>query len=635
MSNFINIQFEQYKPPTFKEVKSGSIVLYGDKPGKPYPDYLIDLYEQSTNHKAVVDAKVRYTTGGGWTVDTSRMNIQDEAVYLSKLKSINEQGESLNDLTEKISLDFQLFNAFAIEVIYNKAKTKWVNLNYVPISRIRAYKTDSGDIKYVHLTDWRNVTKYEAAKQFGELRGFKEWYGFGTRKNPGDSELLYYRGFRPIKSGELDVYAVPYYSGAIPWIELDVRTGIFHLNNIKNNFTAGTVISFFNGDPTPEQKEEIEAAIKNKFSGDNAEDSGGIMLVFNKPGTDGVTVQKLNAGDMDKMYLQVAEFARQGIMTSHNINPILAGINTAGALGQRNEAEFMFDMFNMTYVRPIREQVFERTVNALMEFNGLKPMYKLNEVKPFGIILSEQFISANLPPDIRTKLAADYVGINIEAERQKMTFSSDEDIFLTMAGEEAGEELDSYEVVLNQQGRPVYSDSDYKAMYLAKVLDVELTGLDADILAAIKDNPKITPFELAQAFGENEKDIEKRIERLKEVKVLVGDEGSLKISKAGDATIKDQDLEVDIRVMYKYALSPTAPKLSPGGQSRDFCIKMMNRSATQRFTRDQIDGITPSDAAPGNGSPWLYRGGFYNNPKTGETTPFCRHIWMAVVERKK
>lgn len=634
MSDIINIRFEQYKPPTFKEAKSGSIVLYGDKPGNPYPDYLINLYEQSTNHKAVVDAKVRYTTGGGWTVDTMRMPLVEEAVYLDKLKRINEAGESLDDLTEKISLDYQLFNAFAIEVIYNKAKTKWAALNYVPLSRIRAYKTDSGDIKYVHLTDWRNVSKYEAAKNFGKTRDFREWYGFGTRKNPGDSELLYFRGFRPIKSGELDVYAIPFYSGAIPWIELDIRTGLFHLNNIKNNFTAGTIINFFNGDPTPEQKASMESAIKEKFTGDNADESGGIMLVFNKPGTDAVSIQKLQAGDMDKLYLQVAEFARQGIMTAHNINPILAGINTPGALGQRNEAEFMFEMFNSTYVQPIQEQVFEKTINGLMEFNGLKPMFKLKDVKPFGMVFTEAFIEANLPTDIKAKLAADYVGVDIDVERKKMMFSAEYKHPFDGVEFERAEDyeiLAQFDIQYDDEGYPVTRDRDFKGMHFAKVLDVELTGLDAEIIGAIKKSPEILPEQLAEALGEDVDTINKRLDTLKELKVISGELGKLNVTKVGEATVKEQDLQVDIQVKYKYEEIAGIPKAKGG--SRDFCKHLMQRNALYSF--DQINNLKVSEDAPGNGSPWIYRGGWYNNPRNGEITPYCRHKWVAVVVRKK
>jgi DNA-binding Lrp family transcriptional regulator len=337
---------------------------------------------------------------------------------------------------------------------------------------------------------------------------------------------------------------------------------------------------------------------------------------------------------MDKLYLQVADFARQGIMTAHNINPILAGINTPGALGQRNEAEFMFDMLNMTYIQPIKEGVFEKCINTLMEFNGMKPMYKLKDVKPFGIELSENFIQANLPADIKTKLAADYVGIDIASEREKMMFKEEKDPFDNIIGEDINkfEILAEFNIDFNEEGRPIKLDRDYKGLHFAKVLEAEIGGLDADIIGAVKDNPKISPFEIAQALGESENLIREHLDRLQELKVIVGKEGSLKISKLGEATINEQDVKVDIRVMYKYDLSPTAPALVKGGRSRDWCIKMMNKNAL--YTREQIDGVSKSPDAP-NGSAWFYRGGYYNNPKLKEITPFCRHIWKAVVVRVK
>jgi hypothetical protein len=32
---------------------------------------------------------------------------------------------------------------------------------------------------------------------------------------------------------------------------------------------------------------------------------------------------------------------------------------------------------------------------------------------------------------------------------------------------------------------------------------------------------------------------------------------------------------------------------------------------------------------------WDYRGGYYTNPNTGETEPYCRHIWKAITKIKR
>lgn len=629
-SNIVHINFSQYKPPMFKEAKAGSLVLYGKSANDLYPDYLIDLYNESTNHKAVIDAKIRYTTGGGWTVDTIGMDIATRAIYEDKMRKINEQGDSLTDLTNKISPDFQIFNAFAIEVVYNKSRSKWVSLNYIPISRIRAYKTESGEIKYIHLTDWKGVNSYDKAKEIGKDRDFREWSAFGSNEKPDASELFYYRTFRPIKSGEVDVYAVPSYSAAIPWIELDKRTGYFHLNNIKNNFTAGTIINMFNGDPTPEQKEEIERGLKEKFAGDNADDTGGIMLVFNKQGSDAPTVTRLQAGDMDKMYLQVAEFARQGILTIHNMHSVLAGIATAGALGQRNEIETAYELFYSTYIVPVKEQVFERSINHLMRYNGLEPKYKLRDVKPLNFIFSESTITQYTPRDVMSSLIEKQLGVDFSDIQQKLSFSKAEKNPFDGLGEVFSDEdiLGEYGVTLNADGYPEESEMQFKSMHMAKILDIKLTGLDAEILAAIKSNPKISVKELAEALKQTEAVITEKLNRLIEVKALTGELGNLKISKIADNTLKEEDVTLEIAVRYKYD-GPFDSK------NRTWCRDMMLKTNTGvLYKREEIDGISKSPDAP-SGSPWLYRGGFYHNPKTGVTTPYCRHSWKAVTVKIK
>jgi hypothetical protein len=81
-------------------------------------------------------------------------------------------------------------------------------------------------------------------------------------------------------------------------------------------------------------------------------------------------------------------------------------------------------------------------------------------------------------------------------------------------------------------------------------------------------------------------------------------------------------VDQEIEILYNYDLRPDAPDLKKGGKSREFCTKLM---ANQRyFTRQEIDTIT---AATGMKDVWLYRGGWYSNPKTERNEPACRHEW--------
>lgn len=79
-----------------------------------------------------------------------------------------------------------------------------------------------------------------------------------------------------------------------------------------------------------------------------------------------------------------------------------------------------------------------------------------------------------------------------------------------------------------------------------------------------------------------------------------------------------------ITVLYRYILRPDAPPLKT--ESRDFCQSLMSHNAL--YTREEIDSLnngmkgTVSDV-------FRYKGGWYNNPETGETEMSCRHTFIA------
>lgn len=107
--------------------------------------------------------------------------------------------------------------------------------------------------------------------------------------------------------------------------------------------------------------------------------------------------------------------------------------------------------------------------------------------------------------------------------------------------------------------------------------------------------------------------------------------GNKKESKSDEPTFK-----TEILTKYHYALRPGAPALSPGGKSREFCVKMLalkNSDGTAReFTFEQIDSVRLAGLS--NGMPevdniWDFAGGFSTNPNTGERKPWCRHSWHA------
>jgi len=91
---------------------------------------------------------------------------------------------------------------------------------------------------------------------------------------------------------------------------------------------------------------------------------------------------------------------------------------------------------------------------------------------------------------------------------------------------------------------------------------------------------------------------------------------------------------VSVRVVYQYREIPNIPAAKSG--SRDFCKDMM-KDPSLTYTLDAISKL-PNDhlkemfANYGlQPDVFAYRGGFYRLPGTLNTTPWCRHEWVAKV----
>ena len=110
----VDFNFEVQKPPEIKEVKGKPYIFYGTQAPyrNQYPQMLIDLFNRSAKHNAIVSAKAMYVAGQNWAINPDKVHsVTDEALISRLLKKANED-EDLNEILEKVSLDFELFDAF-------------------------------------------------------------------------------------------------------------------------------------------------------------------------------------------------------------------------------------------------------------------------------------------------------------------------------------------------------------------------------------------------------------------------------------------------------------------------------------------------------------------------------------------
>jgi hypothetical protein len=577
--DLLRINFTESKLPKFKENKNKGIVTYGEK--NDFPDTLLEFYNRSPKHGAIVRQKARFVAGEETLVDgnPSAVKVID---YVNPYEGIQE-------FKNKLALDYELFNGFAYEVHYNKVG-QISALYHVDFSNIRTLDHEI----YMYAEDWKKA-KHEDMKHYAPFNP--------NKAQPMEVQLFYFREYAPA----LGVYPLPPYQHCLQYIEIDVEIANFHNNNIRNGFANGTLVQLFKGQPTEEIAYNFERKFKQKTTGtDNA---GGVLIQFNEMNEKSAEIAHLQPSDMDKQFLQLNETVQDEIFIGHNFPKILLGYATEGALGQRNEMIEAYELFHKSYVN--KRQV---KLDTCLE-NTLEYVYP-------GIELSTK--------------DSDFLGVDYVALYQFGIVSREE------AREALGlqnitiqaQKFDGHTCEFHK-----WSDKDletfakfgaHESEFEEVKLTFELTTKEKRVLAVVNSDEKATLKDISTATKIGEEEVIKILKTLQDSGKINWTNNAIKITDIGRGEIADTELP-KLELRYKYDLDPDALPLQPGGKSREFCLRMVDMG--KLYTREEIDQMS---AILGY-SVWLRRGGWYTVPESEPPLhiPHCRHEWKQRIVRRK
>lgn len=575
---FQRINFHDNKLPVFKENKAKGFVTFGAD--NLYPDFLVELFNKSPKHNAIVSAKASYIAGIG--TEVIGQNTTDIAKAEAKLKNINAY-ETYEELKAKIAYDAELFNGFAVEVIWNKAKTAPSEFYHVPFKDIRK----GLDGEFVYCEDWTNP---KADKIYYQP------YNPITR----ESKQLYYCQFYRPGQGE---YPLPDYVGALKYIEVDTEISNYYLNSIKNGFTAQTHIQLFKGIPTPEEARATARRFKENYQGtDNA---GGLIIQYNDPTEKESVISNLQPSDFDKQFDLLNKTVQQEIFVAHKVNsPMLFGVRVEGQLGGRTELIEAYEMFHHAYIEP-RQQKIDDTFSYLLEPIASVRLETINK-PPIGLDYQALFTAGIIDRnEARKELGFD----EIEEEEAPVALSKQNPF-----GWDDERDL----IVFNKYGE--------KAEEFEEVKFEFADAIESAILNVLKENKGLQVGDIVNITKLDAKVVADTIAKLTKAQLIKSYEDGLETTPKGLKEIKN--LQTELVVRYQYGLAPgiQGPIIIP--TSRDFCRKV--EGSGRVYSREDINMMS----AELGYDVWKRRGQWYTNPETGITTPQCRHIWVQKVLRR-
>jgi len=601
-SGIVTKQEFESKLPEYKVVNGKDYVMYGEN--NRYPDYLLEMYQRSAKHNAIVNGKVNYITGKGFTYDATKVQ-GEQLAELNKLMDNPNPYDDLDDILYKTTLDFEIFNGFALEIVWN-LQGRISQIAHKNFGNIR--RSPEGD-KFWYADEW---------KEFGEPEGLCTYEPFNPEKRLG-KQLYYYCSYAP----SVRYYPVPEYLGALAYIETDARIANYHVNNLRNGFLGGFLFNFNNGVPSDEEQREIKKQLLRQMKGDDGER---IVVNFNDTQDTGLKIEPLNANDLDKQFNILNETIQTEIFVAHRVtSPMLFGVRTSGQLGGRSELIEAYELFKAVYVTD-RVQKLERVFNYLFSFNGLAVL-EIEPTDPITERLSENSLvqimtknelreKAGLPPIEEVDPAKEAQNFNhVEFRKEKQEL----ELF-----QKFGVDSGSF---VELKARPMR----YGFELMEQEFASEYAELDAEILKLIEKDPAITSDAIAQKTGQSIDLISSRISALIEAKAI-NIRGALKeLGESAKDFIKPRNPDGVplVQVMYKYDVLPEygPQKLIRG--SREFCVKMIDLA--RYYTREDINQISQIMGY----SVWERKGGWYTKPGTEQHYPSCRHTWMQVLVKPK
>ena len=162
--NILSINLATSTAPVVQEVRGKDYIEYGTDDWKNlYPQFLIDLYYNSSTHAAIINGTSEMIAGEDLVVDENEENL-DAYVKLKKFFRHANSKESLHQIIKKVSFDFKLQGAYALHVIWNRERTEIAELYHVPVERIRAGRpNEMGKVDtYFISSDWSNTRRKNA-----------------------------------------------------------------------------------------------------------------------------------------------------------------------------------------------------------------------------------------------------------------------------------------------------------------------------------------------------------------------------------------------------------------------------------------------------------------------------------------
>lgn len=340
--------------PTQKEIKGKEIIEYGDK--NLYPQYLFNLYQNVSVIKSIINGISDFVVGENISITKGQFQ-----------EKINKD-DTLEDLVRQMVISLELYGGIALNILLNRL----------------------GEVAEIYCLDFKNIrsnkknTKFWYSEEWAEKslgRAVATIYPAFNPENPAPSSIFYY------KIDKFDTYPTPVWGGAVISAECLKHNGEFWLNSMANGLQSDYLINFCQGNPSDEQKAEIEENLDEKHT--SFANAGRTMISFCPDVQHRTTIEAIPQTDFINKYNSLHSSAIRDIFTAFRAHPSIFGLPIENTGFNDQDLREGFKLFNKIVVLPVQKiikRIFE-TILKEKEVITIEPLdinfdaYENNVVK--------------------------------------------------------------------------------------------------------------------------------------------------------------------------------------------------------------------------------------------------------------
>ena len=320
--NFTSLVSTTHEIPKYKCVsaKNAPYVKWGED--NNFPDYLFELFKNSSQMAAIILQMKNYVLGNGLTSNFH-------------LKIVNRKLETFENFIDKLVFDYLLYGGFAFQIIKNKLN-QIAELNHL-------------DFKYIRVDE--DETKVFFSKDWSKGRRTPLVYDRWDINSNSSNSVFYFKG-----QLTRECYPMPFYISCLTSLEISTQIGDFHLNNLLNGFSPSCIINFNNGSNISEDvQDEIENSVTKKFCG--TENASKILLSFNDDLTHKTTFERLADDGMIDKYNNLQQTTEKDIFRAFRMNKLLLGDGSDNTGFNKQAYLESFALYNKSVIEPIQREI--------------------------------------------------------------------------------------------------------------------------------------------------------------------------------------------------------------------------------------------------------------------------------------